>query len=304
VERGTGRSSIGLLGHHRHRLDLPPVDHQVDQQRRRRRVVVPDAVVDELEVPDDLAGPGVETDDALRIQVVPEPVAAVIVVGRRAGRDVDIAQLRIGAEQPPSIGGAGVAPRLVLPGLVPRLARLGNRMKLPQLAAGAHIEAADVTGRRELIAGTVGDDRPDHDDVADHQRRRHQLVVASLDRAAQPLRGVDGAVGAEAGDRPAGPGVDGPEIGIPSRQEDACLPAVRPVGNTPRVIPGVGRALVLPAPRVEDPERLTGHRIDRHRLTHRRFGVEHAVDQDRRRLERGGHGGQRRPVRGHDRVVW
>ena len=81
----TGRSSIGhtgcaglaiedveksLLGRLRHRLDRPAVHGDVDQDRRARDVVVPDAVVDELIVPDALAGLQFDGEQRFGEQVV------------------------------------------------------------------------------------------------------------------------------------------------------------------------------------------------------------------------------------------
>ena len=60
----------GLLGDLRDRLDALAVDGDVDQVGRGRQVVVPQAVMDDLEVPDPLAGRHVEADEAFAEEVV------------------------------------------------------------------------------------------------------------------------------------------------------------------------------------------------------------------------------------------
>ena len=59
-----------LLGRLRERLDRPAVDGDVGQDRRRRNVHVPDAVVHQLVVPLPLPGSQIDRDDALAEQVV------------------------------------------------------------------------------------------------------------------------------------------------------------------------------------------------------------------------------------------
>ena len=105
---GTLRSSMGhtgsprlavedvgeaLLGDLGHRGDLAAADRDVDEVRGVGVVVVPDVVMDHLEVPDPLARLHVEGDEARPVEVRPVTVAAVVVVGRGVGRDEDEAPL-------------------------------------------------------------------------------------------------------------------------------------------------------------------------------------------------------------------
>src|SRR5207245_5550929 len=68
----------------RHRVDPPAVDGDVDEDRRRREVVVPETVMDTLKMPDAPACRGIETHEALGKQIVAQPVATVVVVCRCA----------------------------------------------------------------------------------------------------------------------------------------------------------------------------------------------------------------------------
>ena len=133
---------VGLLGDLEQARDAPAADVDVEQDRRRRRVVVPDVVLDQLLVPDPLAGLHVQRDDAGAEQVVAGAEAAVVVDGRAVGRDVDQAARRVGRHRRPRRHVAGPAPRVVLPGLVAELARPRDHVELPHELPGL-----DVVGR-------------------------------------------------------------------------------------------------------------------------------------------------------------
>ena len=148
------------------RLDLASVDGDVDQIACRRKVVVPEPVMDRLEMPDALAGLGVDADDALGEQVVPMPHPAVPVVGRRAGREIDVAELLVDGHRSPDVRVSAVAPRLVLPGIRPELVALRNGVEDPLHLAGARVEAAHVPGRGLTRLGAVPHHAADDHGVA------------------------------------------------------------------------------------------------------------------------------------------
>ena len=140
-----------LLRHLRQRLDAAAVHGDVGEHRRGRQVVVPQAVMDDLEVPDALAGPGVEARAMLSAeQVVAGPRAAVVVAGGVLGRQVDVAELLVAADQRPGAAVARVGPRVVQPRLVAELALARHDVEGPQVLAGADVVAADVVGRHLL----------------------------------------------------------------------------------------------------------------------------------------------------------
>ena len=151
VPFSTGRSSIGhtgspvcaiehedpaLLGRLRDRLDRLAVDGDVGEDRRARDVVVPDRMVDELEVPEALAGLQIDGDEALAEQIVAGPMAAEVVAGRNLDRQVRDAELFVDGHLRPDAGVAGVGPRVLQPRVVAELAGLRNGVEDPEPLAG------------------------------------------------------------------------------------------------------------------------------------------------------------------------
>ena len=127
---GTGRSSIGQTGLPVTRSKTkanpclvscttasmrPAVDADRDQVRRRRVVVVPQSVVDDLVVPLAHAGVRVEAHERFGEEVRAGTAAAVEIVARRAERHVDEPALGVERHRRPGVGVAGEAPRVVRP---------------------------------------------------------------------------------------------------------------------------------------------------------------------------------------------
>ncbi len=82
-------------------------------------------------MPDALAGPRIERHDARREQVVAEPMAAVPVVCRRLGRQIDDAALVIGRQHRPDAAVAAVSVGTVFPGIGAEFAVLRHDMERP-----------------------------------------------------------------------------------------------------------------------------------------------------------------------------
>ena len=272
---------MSLLGDLRHRLDAPPVDRHVDEVGRRGQVVVPDVVSGDLVVPDPLARADVQADQRVAEQVVAVPVAAVVVVGRRAEGQVHVAQLLVGAHQRPHVGVADGLPRVVLPRLVTDLAGAGHGPEGPEPLAGADVEAAHVADGHGLANGEAQHRGPDHDDVADDHRRRGVTVEPAVrDGPAEALGEIDRALGAEALDGPAGLRVERDHERVTGQHDDPLVGPVAPVGDAAVEPPVVRRHSELVGARVEDPLRLPGRRVDGRDLRQRRARVEHPVDHD------------------------
>ena len=244
-----------------------------------------------LEVPAALARLAVDGDQALGEQVVAAAVAAVPVVGRRAGRQVGEAELLVGTHQAPDVRAAGDAPGLVLPGVGSDLPLLRHGVEGPELLAGPHVEAADVAGRS--IVGTertVGDGRSDDRHVAADGRRRTDGVLAALDRPVQTGSEVDAAVVAEGAHGRSLVRVDGTEDRVRAGVEQAAgrLGTLRIAPETRAL---VGEAVVrgptvAVALRVVLPDRRAVGRVDGGGDAEAGDQVEPVAD-----LDRGGHVG-------------
>ena len=157
--------------------------------------------MDGLEVPDVFAGLRLDRDDRVAVGVVAGAIATVVVGRRAADRDIDDAALDVDRRvERPHVGARAILPaarvvgRVLAPGLVPRLSWLRHGPELPQLRTGDDVEGARVAGRalRNLLRR-----RADDGDVAVDRRR---AAVAHADG--------HGAIGAEAGSRLPGRGVD------------------------------------------------------------------------------------------------
>src|SRR5262249_1484733 len=153
-------------------LHAPAVPGDVDQVRGAGEVVVPEAVVDELVMPDAAAGLCFQADERLAEEVRAGAVAAVpVVVGRAAG-EADVVELGVVAHDRPDLAPAGVLPGAALPGVVAELALLGDGVEAPELPAGARVETAHVAGRHLLLVAEVVDGAAADDHFAADDRRR------------------------------------------------------------------------------------------------------------------------------------
>ena len=243
-----------------------------------------------LEVPHARAGPRLHADDALGVEVVAQPVAAVRVVGRRGRRHVHVVELRVVRHAGPDVGVAGVLGRAVEPGLVARLVLLRHGVKRPQLASGAHVVGLDVA-RRQLPGPRVADgaapgirDRvADDDHVAGHKGSLGREVGAAP-HVADAERQVDLAGLAECLIRPAGARVDRDQVGVVGADQEPFGVAVGPVRHAARqeaAVVGPADAVAL---RVVHPAPLARGGVERHDDAEAGDGVQRAVHHQRRVL--------------------
>src|SRR4030095_3107669 len=92
----------------------------------------------------------------------------------------------------PHVGVADGFPRVVLPGLVADIARAGDGAEGPEPLAGADVEASHVADRHGLADREAQYRGPDHDDVADDDRRRGVAVEPAVrDGPGEALREDD-----------------------------------------------------------------------------------------------------------------
>ena len=151
-----------------------PVD--VGEHGHLRRVVVELVVRRELVIPLQLAGIGVERDDAVAVQVVAEPHAAVPIRRGVAGAPEREIRLGIVGGRVPDRG-AALAPRVAGPRVVAGLAWRRDRVEAPSLLARLRVERGDVAADPHVAAGRA-DDHFVLDDVRRH-RDRVELRFAS-----------------------------------------------------------------------------------------------------------------------------
>ncbi len=241
----------------------------VEEHRRRRRVVVPDVVVDGLEVPAVRAGPDVHRDHRVGKQVGAGPVTAVGERNRRSeGQEHEFPLVVDREVERPGVRAQPPAPTVALPGVVADLARLRHGVELPQPLTAHRTESARVADPARRPARCV---RAHHHDVLPHQGHR---VVGHAD--------LDLAAVAEVRDRRAGRGVERDQP-LAGAEDDAGRQVARTAPRPERDAAAGRRSAGHGVP----PDLFARGRIERnHRVRGRQ--VHHAVDHDRRRLGAGG----------------
>src|SRR6185503_4589763 len=103
-----------------------------------------------------LAGVDVERDDAVAVEVVAEPPAAVPIgrrIARAPEREVRLGIVRGGVPD----RGATRAPRVAGPRVVAGLAGARDRVEAPDFLAGLRIERRDVSANSHVAAARADD---------------------------------------------------------------------------------------------------------------------------------------------------
>ena len=256
-------------------------------------VVVPEIMVDGLEMPCDLAGRGLERDDRVRVAVVARPQAAEVVRARARSRREDEAALRVGHHDRPDICRTGARGTPILPARMGGiLCVLRNRIPAPGKLPGTDVEGTHFAARRR-DAAVVGDRGTGDDEVADHERRRSHFVGGELEwRVPQSLAQVDHPQRTEIAAGASRGAVHGEEACVDRRDEDPA-PARRARRCLP-VEPGADAAIgkiavirIAPRFRIEAPALGAGRGVERDQFPERCREIEHAVHHDRRRFEAG-----------------
>jgi hypothetical protein len=107
--------------------NYPAVFIDVDQARCGRKIVVPQFVMDILEVPLEFAGERIDGNGRIGEQVVARPISSVIVHARAADGHVDDATLLIDSQcERPNVNACAILPAVVAPRVVAEFA--GTRM--------------------------------------------------------------------------------------------------------------------------------------------------------------------------------
>ncbi len=145
----------------------------VDEDMGAGLVVVAVVVRRVLEVPFELAGGGIDGEQAVGVEIVAGAIGGVVAGHRIARAPIgDVGRRVIGASdvERATPGLPGVA--LVLPGLAAGLARRGHGEGLPAQLAGLGVEPCDPVAQATVAAGGADDDG-----VLERERRRRELEV-------------------------------------------------------------------------------------------------------------------------------
>ncbi len=119
---------------------------QVDDERSRLHVVIPDIVVHELEMPDIPAGVRIDRDHRRREQVVAGTVDADAIVVRSPKRHVENAARRVKRHVAPYVDAGPVLGALPAPCVVPEFARTRHGVERPHQLARRRVPRACVAG--------------------------------------------------------------------------------------------------------------------------------------------------------------
>jgi hypothetical protein len=207
-------------------------------------------------------------------------VAAVPVAGGGSEGQVDVTELWVVAHHRPDVGVAGIAPGVVLPGLVSILAGLRNGVENPELLTGPHVEAAHVAGWHLFVVLEVVHRTAHYDDVSADDGRGRDGDMFPNHRLPHAEGEVYAATLPESRDRLTGLGIQSAEVGVVRADDDATVFAARPVGHA-----SMHKAIGL---RIVHPECLAGGRVDGCDLVKTRDRVEHATHHEGRGLVRAG----------------
>ncbi len=189
-----------LLAHLCDDIDRFTLVPHCKQLGSRRIVVIPNVVMNHLEVPQAPAGPGIQREQAVAEQVRPPAIGAVKVVLRARRRRKDDATLLVDRKFAPHVRSAHALPRVLWPGLIAELAGTWNRVEGPHQLARAHVKSAYIAGCGPISLIGRG---AKNQQIFKHPSGRGGLYQPNgLGIAIQSLFQVDAATVAEGENRP------------------------------------------------------------------------------------------------------
>src|SRR4051812_47048055 len=131
-------------------------------------------MMDDLEMPEPLTGPGIQCQQAISEQICALTVGPVEVICRRSEGEVGDAPFLVYRHPAPGICAADILPRVLRPRFIPELTGMRDGVEAPDQLAGLHIVSADVSGGRSIhFAGRGTQD----DHVLEYPARRPALNV-------------------------------------------------------------------------------------------------------------------------------
>ncbi len=124
----------------------------IDESGRRLGVVVPDIVVDHLEIPEQFSGGSLCGDDGRAKEVVAGPICSDAIVVRSSKRHVDDAPLLIDRHVTPDVDAGALLPAVATPGVVACFSRAWHRVERPYQLPGMYVPCARISGGAEPAA--------------------------------------------------------------------------------------------------------------------------------------------------------
>ena len=264
-----------------HSLDPPSIDGDLPQARRTDGVVLPEIVVDHLEVPHSLTRRHVEDHEAVGEEVVTGAMTPIVRGRRSAERHVHVSELFVRTEAAPGTLVTRVPPGVVSPSVHAELTFLRHYMEGPEKLPAPHVVpphilALDSPPLVARVAGSIKRAGDDHD-IPNHDGAR--AVAVRLGR--RPNEVHPPAI-AEIGICAAGLRVEGVQISSLDQNQtpvDSVRPVVQPSGAPS------GNLLQRRSKRLLEPNGLTARRIEGFDQAHAVRRIKNPVDEDRRRSQ-------------------
>ena len=220
-------------------------------------------------MPDPLSRLGIQGNQRVSKQIIANAISAIEVKNSRSGGHIDNATIDIDRHAGPVVGGPGIFPRVLRPGVITKLARVGNGVERPAQGSGAYIKGSNVPGRRRVGFGVCP---ADNDQILVDTPGRGELDGLLLVRLAQSFAQVDSSLLTKTGNRLTGGCIERVEI-IACPGEDAALMAIGPIRDAAAQHASFKIGL-------EFPDQLAGGRIERDHAAARGGGVENVANND------------------------
>src|SRR6185437_854328 len=267
--------------HGRHVTSIAP---NVDEDWRRRYIVVPKIMVHGLELPLQPPGLRFQGDDGVRVKIGAVTITAVVIRACRAHWQENQSAYEIRGDRGPDVGGPGVVCS-GLPRLGAGLTLRGDGAKGPAKLAIAGVERAhDSVGL--VRADRIGAGRPDDDRVADYRSGRRHADLAPIDEVSDTLVQVNVC---KAGAALAGARVERDQSRVERGEKNPRRTSVARTalpGGDATVSPHVDIPRVPVETRIESPELLTRLRIQRDHAVGGRREDQPAAHENGRGLRR------------------
>ena len=157
----------GLLARLGDGFDRAAVDRDIKQIPCGWKIVVPETVMDSLEMPNSFACFCVDANEAFGKEVIAGAHATVPVIGWCTGRKVDVAKFFIDRHGAPHVRVAAVSPRLVVPAVCAEFVSLRDCVKDPLHLTRSRVKPTDVSRVSfSILKVRILDDAPDNHGIS------------------------------------------------------------------------------------------------------------------------------------------